>query len=159
MVVGVADHAARRAPPPGPGPDRRRRVGARPHGGVRLDAGDVSKTELRERRTQPGVGAVAGVHQDHAGRGAGLERSPDLVESISGFVLNVTSSGTPAFFRRAGSAAQSFGRYSLYAIGKLAPAFASDSAGLRAGACAPMCGLTLAQTASSRAAGSTLPCT
>jgi hypothetical protein len=28
---------------------------------VRLDAGDVSKTELRERRTQPGVGAVAGV--------------------------------------------------------------------------------------------------
>src|SRR3954463_2806971 len=30
--------------------------------------------------------------------------------AISGFVLNVTSSGTPAFFRRAGSAAQSFGR-------------------------------------------------
>src|SRR3954452_3454981 len=52
LVVGVADHAARRAPTPGPGPDRRRRVGARPHGGVRLDAGDVSKTEPRKRRTQ-----------------------------------------------------------------------------------------------------------
>src|SRR3954447_1523764 len=46
LVVGVADHAARRAPPPGPGPDRRRRVGARPHGGVRLDAGDVSHRVL-----------------------------------------------------------------------------------------------------------------
>src|SRR4051794_8494152 len=80
LVVGVADHAARRAPTPGPGPDRRGRVGARPHGGVRLDAGDVSKTEPREGRTQAGFGAVAGVHQDHAGRGAGLERSPDLVE-------------------------------------------------------------------------------
>lgn len=84
LVVGVADHAARRAPTPGPGPDRRRRVGARPHGGVRLDAGDVSKTEPREARIWS--------------------------SAISGFVLNVTSSGTPAFFRRAGSAAQSFGR-------------------------------------------------
>src|SRR5215208_543684 len=58
QVVGVADHAARRAPTPGPGPDRRRRVGARPHGGVWLDAGDVGKAEPRERRTQAGVGAV-----------------------------------------------------------------------------------------------------
>ena len=84
LVVGVADHAARRAPTSGPGPDRRRRVGARPHGGVRLDAGDVSKTEPRERRTQAGVGAVTGIHQDHARRGAGLERSPDLVECDRG---------------------------------------------------------------------------
>src|SRR4051794_3931099 len=91
LVVGVADHAARRAPTPGPGPDRRRRVGARPHGGVRLDAGDVSKTEPRERRTQAGVGAVTGIHQDHARRGAGLERSPDLVECDLGLRPERTS--------------------------------------------------------------------
>src|SRR3954471_21913885 len=110
LVVGVADHAARRAPPPGPGPDRRWRVGARPHGGVRLDAGDVSKTELRERRTQPGVGAVAGVHQTTPGGAPASSAARIWSSAISGFVLNVTSSGTPAFFRRAGSAAQSFGR-------------------------------------------------
>jgi hypothetical protein len=40
--------------------------------------------------------------------------------AMAGFDLNVTSSGTRAFFRRAASPAQSSGRHNRYATGRLA---------------------------------------
>src|SRR3954468_23269185 len=41
LVVGVAGHAARRGPTPGPGPDRRRRGGGGRHGGGGLERVDT----------------------------------------------------------------------------------------------------------------------
>ena len=98
---------------PGPGFRRQRCHPGRPDRGVRLDAGDVAQAERGDRGAQPGVAAVAGVHQHDARRHAGGHaRRGSASSAISGLVANPTSSGTPAWARRAASAAHSSGRYS-----------------------------------------------
>jgi hypothetical protein len=51
-----------------------------PHRGVRHDAGDIRQAQRRDIRTQIRIGAIAGVHQDHALRQTSLTGPPQLFE-------------------------------------------------------------------------------
>ena len=45
-----------------------------------LDAGDITQAERGDLGTQPGVAAVAGIHQHDARRNTGGPRGADLVQ-------------------------------------------------------------------------------
>ena len=104
-------HQLRWSPAPRPPFGRQRRHAPRPDRGVRSRAGDVAQSQRRDIRTQIGLGAIAGVHQDHPARKAGSHAQRSCSSAISGLILKLISSGTPALRRRLRSCAQSCGKY------------------------------------------------
>src|SRR5665647_1723619 len=80
LMLAVAAHQFWSSPAGRPPFWRQRHRARRPDRGVRSCAGDVAQSQRRDIRTQIGLGAIAGVHQDYAARKTGLTRPAQLLE-------------------------------------------------------------------------------
>ena len=80
LMFAVAAHQFRWSPAARPSLWQQRRRARWPDRGVRSRAGDVAQSQHRDIRTQIGLGAIAGVHQDYTARKAGLTRPAQLLE-------------------------------------------------------------------------------
>ncbi len=97
------------------------------HTSCALDADDIIQFPFGQPVTKLRIIAIGSIGQHHA---FGTPRSPRSFEfrasAICGLVLNLTSAGTPAFFRRCLSLAHASGRYRRKAIGILAFSVVTD---------------------------------
>src|ERR1019366_5450099 len=80
LMLAVAAHQLRWSPAARPSFRRQRRRAQWPDRGVRSRAGDVAQSQRRDIRTQIGLGAIAGIHQNYTARKAGLTRPAQLLE-------------------------------------------------------------------------------
>src|SRR5450759_1997552 len=80
LMLAVAAHQLRWSPVARPSFWRQWHRARRPDRGVWSRAGDVAQSQRRDIRTQIGLGAIAGVHQDYTARKAGPTRPAQLLK-------------------------------------------------------------------------------
>src|SRR5450759_2173443 len=87
LMLAVAAHQLRWSPVARPSFWRQRHRARQPDRGVRSRAGDVAQSQRRDIRTQIGLGAIAGVHQNYTARKACLTRPAQLLKRDLRLVL------------------------------------------------------------------------